>query len=36
MKQKDYQATANISFRFIEGEGLLLNLDLKGICASSG
>lgn len=27
---------ANISFRFIEGEGLLLNLDLKGICASSG
>ena len=28
--------TSNISFRFIEGEGLLLNLDLKGICASSG
>lgn len=27
---------ANISFRFIEGEGLLLNLDLLGICASSG
>ncbi len=27
---------SNISFRFIEGEGLLLNLDLKGICASSG
>ncbi len=27
---------ANVSFRFIEGEGLLLNLDLKGICASSG
>ena len=27
---------ANISFRFIEGEGLLLNLDNKGICASSG
>lgn len=26
----------NVSFRFIEGEGLLLNLDLKGICASSG
>ncbi len=26
----------NISFRFIEGESLLLNLDLKGICASSG
>lgn len=28
--------TSNISFRFIEGEGLLLNLDLKEICASSG
>ena len=27
---------SNISFRFIEGEGLLLNLDLKGIFASSG
>lgn len=27
---------ANISFRFIEGESLLLNLDMKGICASSG
>ncbi len=27
---------ANISFRFIEGEGLLLYLDLKGVYASSG
>ncbi len=27
---------ANISFDFIEGEGLLLCLDMKGICASSG
>lgn len=27
---------ANISFKFIEGESLLLNLDIKGICASSG
>ena len=27
---------ANISFQFIEGESLLLNLDMKGICASSG
>ncbi len=26
----------NFSFRFIEGEGLLLKLDEKGICASSG
>ena len=27
---------SNISFQFIEGESLLLNLDMKGICASSG
>lgn len=27
---------ANFSFRYIEGEGLLLHLDMKGICASSG
>lgn len=27
---------ANFSFRFIEGEALLLSLDMKGICASSG
>ncbi len=26
----------NFSFRFIEGEGLLIKLDSKGICASSG
>lgn len=26
----------NISFEFIEGESMLLNLDMKGICASSG
>ena len=26
----------NISFEFIEGEALLLNLDIKGVCASSG
>ena len=28
--------TLNISFEFIEGESLILNLDLKGIAASSG
>lgn len=27
---------ANMSFRYIEGEALLLSLDLVGICASSG
>lgn len=26
----------NVSFEFIEGESLLLNLDMKGVCASSG
>lgn len=35
-KEKRLVGNSNISFRFIEGEGLLLNLDLKGICASSG
>ena len=27
---------ANFSFRFIEGESLLIRLDMKGICCSSG
>lgn len=35
-KTQRIAGTSNLSFRFIEGEGLLLNLDLKGICASSG
>lgn len=34
--EKRLPGNCNISFRFIEGEALLLNLDLKGICASSG
>ncbi len=34
--EKRLPGNSNISFRFIEGEGLFLNLDLKGICASSG
>ena len=35
-RNKRLPGNSNISFRFIEGESLLLNLDLKGICASSG
>ena len=35
MKQR-LPGNSNISFQFIEGESLLLNLDIKGICASSG
>ncbi|MEG0296126.1 MAG: cysteine desulfurase NifS [Clostridium sp.] len=27
---------SNVSFRFIEGESILLSLDFKGVCASSG
>ena len=34
--EKRLPGNSNISFSFIEGESLLLNLDLKGICASSG
>ena len=34
--EKRLPGNSNIYLRFIEGEGLLLNLDLKGICASSG
>ncbi len=34
--EKRLPGNSNISFQFIEGESLLLNLDRKGICASSG
>lgn len=35
-RTKRLPGNANISFQFIEGESLLLKLDLKGICTSSG
>lgn len=35
-KEKRLPNNANFSFRFIEGESLLIMLDMKGICASSG
>lgn len=35
-REQRLPGNTNISFRFIEGESLLLNLDMKGICASSG
>lgn len=35
-REKRLPGNANISFRFVEGESLLLNLDMNEICASSG
>lgn len=35
-RQKRLPNNVNFSFRFIEGESLLIKLDQKGICASSG
>lgn len=35
-KTKRLPNNINLSFRFIEGESLLIMLDMKGICASSG
>lgn len=34
--EKRLPGNGNVSFRFVEGDSLLINLDLVGICASSG
>jgi cysteine desulfurase len=34
--KKDFHGNANVSFEGMEGETILLKLDAKGICASSG
>jgi cysteine desulfurase len=35
-RQRRLSHVSNISFRFIEGEGLLINLDLQGVAVSTG
>jgi cysteine desulfurase len=35
-REKRLPSISNISFRHIEGEGLLINLDLQGVAVSTG
>lgn len=35
-REKRLPGNSNISFKFVDGEALLLNLDIYGICASTG
>jgi cysteine desulfurase len=35
-RERRVTSISNISFRFIEGEGLLINLDLQGVAVSTG
>ncbi len=35
-REKRLPGNSNISFKFVDGEALLLNLDMNGICASTG